>query len=172
MPGSPAPVHHIFWPLTTKRSPLSSAKVRRAAASEPASGSDIPIESRVSPRMSGGEQGRRCSVGTPPLQEEAAHEREDEALRHVEAGPAESLGDDRQLGGAAPAAAVALGERQLEPAEVGEAPEELLGIVVGRRPTPWPVRAGRRRRRTARRCPAACACSVSLSPKSITSSYY
>ncbi len=39
--GRPAPVHHIFWPFTTKWSPRSSAVVRSAAASEPASGSLI-----------------------------------------------------------------------------------------------------------------------------------
>ena len=33
---------HTFWPLTTKTSPLRSIRVRTAARSEPASGSEKP----------------------------------------------------------------------------------------------------------------------------------
>ena len=69
--------------------------------------------------------------GAELLQHEAGLEREAEALGDVEAGPAELLGDDGQLGGATPGAAVLVGEPQLDPPELGEAPEQLGRVVVG-----------------------------------------
>ena len=48
-----APEVHTFWPLTTKWSPSSWARVRRPARSEPASGSDMPSAAVMSPRSSG-----------------------------------------------------------------------------------------------------------------------
>src|SRR5580700_4239169 len=49
-----APEVHTFWPLTTKRSPLSIARVRRLARSPPAPGSEKPWHHRSSPaRMAG-----------------------------------------------------------------------------------------------------------------------
>ena len=48
-----APEVHTFWPLTTKWSPSSTARVRRPARSEPASGSDMPSAAVMSARSSG-----------------------------------------------------------------------------------------------------------------------
>ena len=41
----------IFWPLTTKSSPSRTARVRSAARSDPASGSDIPWHQMSSARI-------------------------------------------------------------------------------------------------------------------------
>src|SRR5271163_62748 len=49
-----APEVHTFWPLTTKWSPWSTARVRRLARSPPAPGSEKPWHQRSSPaRMRG-----------------------------------------------------------------------------------------------------------------------
>jgi len=49
-----APEVQIFWPLTRKWSPLSSARVCRAARSEPAPGSEKPWHHWTSPRQISG----------------------------------------------------------------------------------------------------------------------
>ena len=58
---APAPVAQIFWPLITQSSPSRLAVVRIAPISEPASGSDIEIDSRISPASSFGIQYCFCS---------------------------------------------------------------------------------------------------------------
>ena len=59
--GRPAPVHHIFWPLTRKWSPRSWAEVRRAAASDPLSGSLTATASRCRPVMIWSRMNARCA---------------------------------------------------------------------------------------------------------------
>ena len=56
-----APDVHTFWPFTTKRSPSSTARVRRPARSDPASGSLMPSAAVMSPRSSGTAHRRFCS---------------------------------------------------------------------------------------------------------------
>ena len=49
---APAAVAKTFWPLMTHSSPSRRAVVRMAPASEPASGSVIEIDMRISPDIS------------------------------------------------------------------------------------------------------------------------
>ena len=49
---APAPVENTFCPLITHSSPSRRAKVRMAPASEPASGSVMEIDMRISPDIS------------------------------------------------------------------------------------------------------------------------
>ena len=60
-----------------------------------------------------------------------------------------------ELGGATPGAAVLAGERQLEPPELGEAPEQLGRVVVGLVPRLGPLRRADVVDEAARPCPAA-----------------
>ena len=59
-----APEVHTFWPLTTKRSPSRSARVRSPARSEPASGSLMPRAAVISARRIG--RAQRCFCSSVP----------------------------------------------------------------------------------------------------------
>ena len=52
---------HIFWPLIRQAPSVSSARVRIADGSDPASGSVRPKQPRASPEQSRGSQWRFCS---------------------------------------------------------------------------------------------------------------
>ena len=58
---APAQVFHNFCPLMTNWSPSRFAVVRIAPTSEPASGSEIEIDSRRLPMISAGSQCAFCS---------------------------------------------------------------------------------------------------------------
>ena len=66
-----APDVHTFWPLTTKWSPSSTARVFSEARSEPAPGSLIPNDAVISARRIGTAHFRFCS-GVPKVNNEAA----------------------------------------------------------------------------------------------------
>lgn len=58
-----APLVHTFCPVTTQPSPSRSARVRRLARSDPASGSEISWHHRCSPpRMPGRNRSRWAAV--------------------------------------------------------------------------------------------------------------
>lgn len=66
-----APEVHTFWPLTTKWSPSSTARVFSNARSEPAPGSLMPSEVVISARRIGTAHRCFCS-GVPKLNSDAA----------------------------------------------------------------------------------------------------
>ena len=59
-----APLVHTFCPVTTHASPSRSARVRRLARSDPASGSENSWHQMCSPRRMAGRNLSRCS-GVP-----------------------------------------------------------------------------------------------------------
>src|ERR687894_275763 len=96
-----APLVHTFWPVITQSSPSRSARVRRLARSEPASGSENSWHQMWSPRRMAGRKcccwaGGRGGAAFPPPGEAAR--------RREEAAPAELVGP----GGGAPSALVQL----------------------------------------------------------------
>ena len=62
-----APEHHSFWPVIFQPSGVSSERVRVLAASDPADGSEMEIEKRISPFMNAGRK-RSCCSFVPNLQ--------------------------------------------------------------------------------------------------------
>ena len=126
---------HIFWPLIDQPPSVFVARVRRLAASEPVSGSVRPKQPSASPEQSRGSQLCFCSSRAPALDRAG-----DQRGLHGDHGAGGGVGaadllDDQPVADVVePAAAVLLGDRRAEVADLAQLARQLAvearGAVV------------------------------------------
>ena len=126
VPAWPALVMNRLEPSMTQQSPSRRAVVRVPPASEPAPGSVSPYAPRTVPLAIGTRKRCFCSGGAGEVERPAAERgvrRDDEPERAPD--PADLLDRDRVGERVEPRAALVLGDRDAEPAELADAPHDV-----------------------------------------------